>query len=148
MTKRLEEDAEALEIASSIVAMAKDTSVAKDYVDVFFILDVMLSGNKDAARDAIVSYLRTGKAPALVQRLAADFLDPVQHQHGRGRPVHYRPSRWWEIGIACNELREMKPPAKNVVVTVAQRLNVSESEAKRADTFYRKVYRNIDRLTG
>lgn len=143
-TKNSDEDIEARLIARSTVAMAKDYRIGERYVSVFYFVDAMLSGNIEKARDGVVSILRTGQAPELVQLLAADLLEQDRQSRSRGRPGHLRPSRWQEIGSACERKREEKPRVKNIPAVIAQELAVSESEVKRADAFYCKVMRYTD----
>lgn len=145
MKKSSDEDLEARLIARYVVAMAKDSNFGKKYGIVYYLIDSLYSGNAEEARKGVISMLRSGRAPELVQLLAADLLEGSDQRRGRGRPRHIRPSRWMEVGSACEERRrEVKPRVKNIPAVIAQEFGLSESEVKRADTFYRKVARYID----
>lgn len=84
---------------------------------------------KDAER-LTVELLRTGKADAAVQRIAADMISPPK-KRGRGRPKAL-PAHWHEIGEEFSWLRDDGVLYETAVERLSTKFGYSETHVRSA----------------
>jgi hypothetical protein len=89
----------------------------------------------------IVEILRSGKADAVVQKIAADMLKPPKRNRGRQKT---QPQFWYEIGQDFHERRDIGVKYEDAIRLTSDRFCFSESHVRNAIEYYDRALAEAD----
>jgi hypothetical protein len=89
----------------------------------------------------VVEILRTGKADAAVQRLAADLLKPAKRKRGRKKAL---PRHWLDIGEQFRWLRDDGVLYEEALRRVATKFGCSETHVRTSVAMYEQAREEHD----
>ncbi|QKD04274.1 hypothetical protein [Mesorhizobium loti] len=93
-------------------------------------------GRTEDAKTLMVDVLRSGKADAVVQRLAADMLKPPKRPRGRKKAL---PRYWLEIGEQFGWLRDDGVLYEEALRKLAKKFGCSETHVRKAVTTFQEA---------
>ncbi|ESZ76504.1 MULTISPECIES: hypothetical protein [unclassified Mesorhizobium] len=99
-------------------------------------------GRIEDAKTLLIDLLRSGKAGAVVQRLAADMLKPSKRPRGRTRAL---PRHWIDIGEQFNGLRNDGVRYEEAMRRMTEKFGYSETHVRGAVATYDRAKEDQDR---